>query len=198
MRVLRSCAFSFLLATAVAALAQTSGTCAAPIESTLHPGGSLDIESRSSSLQIAAGDQPEVRVTCVLEDSGAAKDVALALSGTDRDRSLRVRGGPASNVQIRVMVPRHANLKIRMPAGEVRVADVAGDLEIEVHAGEISVSGLDASQYWSARGSVDIGDLNATAFGVQKDGFFRNFEKINNAGHYRLRVHVATGSISLE
>jgi hypothetical protein len=46
--------------------------------------------------------------------------------------------------------------------------------------------------------SVDIGDVNASAFGVDKGGFFRSFSRTTAEGEYRLRAHVLTGEIDLQ
>jgi hypothetical protein len=40
--------------------------------------------------------------------------------------------------------------------------------------------------------------VHAPAFGPDKGGFFRSFNKSNANGPYRLRVHVITGSIKLD
>jgi hypothetical protein len=45
---------------------------------------------------------------------------------------------------------------------------------------------------------VDIGDVKATAFGVDRGGFFRSFTRKLQTGEYRLRAHVMTGEIDLE
>jgi hypothetical protein len=45
--------------------------------------------------------------------------------------------------------------------------------------------------------SVDIGEVNAQAYGADKGGFFRHFTKQNANGEYRLYAHVTTGEIDL-
>jgi hypothetical protein len=52
--------------------------------------------------------------------------------------------------------------------------------------------------YKSIDASVDIGQVNASAWGVDKGGFFRSFTKTTADGEYRLRAHVMTGQIDLE
>jgi hypothetical protein len=59
----------------------------------------------------------------------------------------------------------------------------------------VTVSHVDGSEYKSVDASVGIGEVRASAFGVDKGGFFRNFTKENAAGKYRLHAHVGTGSI---
>jgi hypothetical protein len=181
-----------------AGLAQTSGTCAAPFESPLKSGGTLSIASRSGEVVVVGTDREKVRVSCVLDDPGDAKSVQLSWSGIEGYRKLQVHGGGAiHNFHVRIEVPRKCNLKLEVPAGDVRVNDLVGDKEVELHAGEIVISPVLAADYRSASASVGVGDLSASAFGVQKDGFFRSFSRENASGQYRLRVHLATGTINL-
>jgi len=69
-------------------------------------------------------------------------------------------------------VPRKTNLRFHMGAGEVKVDGVVGDKDIDLYAGQISVSSPGGWTYKSVDASVDIGDVNASAFGVDKGGFF--------------------------
>lgn len=178
--------------------AETSGACDAPFQAPLKPGASLSIHSRSAGIEIVGTDQALIRVSCTLEHPEEARDVSLRVSGDEHVASLQVRGGPSNNLHIRIEVPRKTNLKVEMPAGEIKLSQVTGDKLIELHAGDVSLTGLVAADYRRANGSVGIGDLHAPAFNVAKDGFFRSFSTENSGGEYRLSVHVTTGSISLE
>ena len=178
--------------------AQTSGTCGAPFQASLKPGASLSIHSRSAGIEIVGTDQAVVRISCTVNHEDEARDVSLRVSGDEHVASLQVRGGPSNNLHIRIEVPRKTNLKVEMPAGEVKISQVTGDKGIELRAGDVSLSGLVAAEYRRVNASVGIGDLHAPAFNVAKDGFFRSFSTENSSGEYHLSVHVTTGSISLE
>jgi hypothetical protein len=181
-----------------AGLAQASGSCAAPFEFPLKSGGSITVASRSGEVVVVGTDRETVRVSCVLDEPGDAKNVQLTLSGIEGYRKLQVHGGGSiHNFHVRIEVPRICNLKLEVPAGEVRVNDLVGDKDVQLHAGEIVISPVVAADYRSASASVGIGDLSASPFGVQKGGFLHSFSKENSSGHYRLRVHVATGTINL-
>ena len=198
MRMLAAGVLALTIAGAGVGFAQTSGTCADPFQVPLKSGGSISIASRPTSLQITGSDQEFLRVTCVLDNGADARSVSLHVAGDEHFASLRVRGGPSNNVQIKIEVPRNANLKIQMPAGEIKIGQVTGDKIVDLHAGDIHISDVKASEYRWASGSVTIGDLRAAAFEVRKRGFFRSFSQENRGGHYRLRVSVGTGAITLE
>lgn len=84
-----------------------------------------------------------------------------------------------------------------MFAGQVRVEEVKGDKDIEVGAGQITISSIHPMDYRSVDASVSIGQVQAGAYGADKGGFFRRFRKTNASGDYRLQAHVTTGQIDL-
>ena len=178
-----------------AGIAQTSGTCAAPFEASLKSGTALSIDSRSAEIQIVGTDLEVIRVSCTLSHPDQANEISIRFSEAGAYSKLKLKGGPENNVRIRIAVPRAASLKIYVPAGVVGVDRVTGNKDIEIHAGVVTVSHVDGSEYKSVDASVGIGEVRASAFGVDKGGFFRNFTKENAAGKYRLHAHVGTGSI---
>ena len=149
-------------------------------------------------IEVTGSDSPLVRVTCELKRDEAAKDIAIRFTADGRSGNLRVRGGPTSDVRIRIEVPRSSNLFVRAPAGDVTVSGITGDKDIEIHAGDLTISVGNPADYKHADGSVWAGDLTAAAFGVTKDGLFRSFDKDNASGKYRLHAHVGAGDLVLK
>jgi hypothetical protein len=84
-----------------------------------------------------------------------------------------------------------------MLAGQVTVDEVKGDKDIEVGAGQITISSIHDGDYRNVDASVIVGEVQARAFGTDKGGFFRNFSTRNSNGDYRLQAHVTTGQIEL-
>jgi len=188
-------AAALLLFASCAGIAQTSGTCAAPFEAPLKSGTALTIDSRSAEIQIVGTDQEVVRVTCTLDHPDEANDVDIRLSVAGSYSKLKLKGGPSNNVHIRIEIPRATGIKIFAPAGAVGVDRVTGNKDIEIHAGAITVSHVDRSEYKSVDAAVVIGEVRALAFGIDKGGFFRKFTKETAEGKYRLYARVGTGSI---
>ena len=90
------------------------------------------------------------------------------------------------------------NLGVQMPAGEVKVDEIVGDKDIELYAGQITISSAREWDYRNVNASVDIGEVNAQVYGADnKGGFLRAFRKENADGEYRLHAHVTTGQIDL-
>jgi hypothetical protein len=79
----------------------------------------------------------------------------------------------------------------------VKVEEIKGDKDINVYAGQITVSSIHEWNYRSVKASVTIGEVRAAAYQADKGGFFRTFTRENAEGEYRLRAHVMTGEIDL-
>ena len=102
-----------------------------------------------------------------------------------------------NNLQIRIEVPWKTNLRVQMPAGEVKVEEIKGDKDIGLYAGQITISSAHEWNYRSVNASVAIGEVRASVYDADKGGFFRSFTKRTADGEYRLRAHVTTGEIDL-
>ena len=186
-----------LLAGACSGLAQNSGTCASAASFPARAGLTLTIESRSGELDLVGSDRDGIRIACTLDDAGRAGDVHFEFHRTGDFAKLRLHGGPSNNVRIRIEIPRRTGLRLRVPAGEVRVDQISGDKDIALSAGEIVVSNVNETEYRSVKATVDVGAVSAAAFGVGKGGFFRTFTKESPGGLYRLRAHLISGNVQL-
>jgi hypothetical protein len=197
MTCLRPCTAILLAAGACSGVAQNSGTCATAVSFPARAGMTMTIESRSGEIDVVGSDQAGIRVSCTLEDLDRAKDVHIQFEQTGDFGRLRLHGGIVNNLRIRIELPRRTNLRLRVPAGELRVEQVSGDKDIALSAGEIVVSNVNGSEYRSVEATVDVGAVSASAFGVGKGGFFRSFTKDSPGGLYRLRAHLISGNVQL-
>jgi len=189
-----------LLACCTAGWADTVGDCDHPIEAPLRSRAALIIDSRPAGVEIVATDAEVVRVSCTTNRHDYAPYIELRFSGTPGYGRLHITGDDIrnENLHIRIEVPRKTNLRFHMGAGDVKVEGVTGDKDIDLYAGQITVTSPNDGTYKSIDASVDIGQVNASAWGVDKGGFFRSFTKTTADGEYRLRAHVMTGQIDLE
>lgn len=186
-----------LLFGATMAFAQTSGTCAAPISASLGQETALTINSQSGEIDLVGSDQDGIRISCTVKDPDKAQDVRIRFMPTGMFGKLTITGGSTHNMHVRIELPRHTGIKLHMPAGEVKVDQLIGDKDIEIHAGEIRISGVSPSDYNRVEASVKIGDVKSSVFRTEKGGFFRSISKTNPEGRYRLRASVGTGSVQI-
>ena len=201
MRTLRLPACVALLAFSIAGFAETRIPCSQTLTRPLQSRAVLTIDSRPAGIQITGTDGDELRVSCTTASGEIAEQVAFHFSTTATGSKLSVEGPHMdhgdNNLDIKIEVPRRTSLRVRIFAGQVTVEDVKGDKDIEVGAGQITISSIHAGDYRSVNASVGVGEVKAQAFGAYKGGFFRSFSKENSNGDYRLQAHVTTGEIDL-
>jgi len=201
MRSVCSAAGVALLAWNIAGYAETKIPCSQTLSHALQSRAVLTIDSRPAGLQIVGTDQDAIHVSCTAGNEENAREVAFRFSPTGEGGKLTIEGAHLergnNNLEIRIEVPRRTNLGVHMFAGEVTVKEVKGDKDIEVGAGQITISSIHDEEYRSVNASVSIGEVQARAFGADKGGFFRSFNRQNSNGEYRLRAHVTTGEIDL-
>jgi hypothetical protein len=187
-----------LLASSLAVHGETTGTCEQKFEAKFRPGGDIRLRIRSADIEVTGSNSDAVRVTCELRHDVQARNITIRFTADRDSASLYVRGGPNDGVKIRIEVPKSSNLFVRAPAGDLTLSGVTGDKDVEIHAGDLTISVGNPGDYKHADGSVWAGDLSASAFGVTKDGLFRSFDKDNASGKYRLHAHVGAGDLVLK
>jgi hypothetical protein len=200
MKILYAAAGAALLACPGWALADTTAVCGEAISVPLHARSILRIDSLSSGMDIVGTDAETLHVTCTAEDADAARRISLHVDETPGDDKLEITGTLAihNNLKIRIEVPHRTSVRVRMGAGQVDVSGLKGDMDIALNAGQITMHDVNGRDYKRIDASVDIGQVNAEAYGAEKGGFFRSFTKSNPDGEYLLRAHVLTGQIDLE
>jgi hypothetical protein len=188
-----------LLACSLAAFAQTEVACGQPLDAPLRSRAELTIDSRPAGLEIVGTDQAAIHLSCKANEVENAQPIRIRLSGTQDHGKLTITGGSLqqSNLQVRIEVPRKTSLKVQMSAGQVTVEEIAGDKDIDLYAGQVTISSAHLWDYRSVHVSVDIGEVKAQVYGADKGGFFRTFTKQTADGEYWLHAHVMTGEIDL-
>ena len=197
MRLVAGFVCLLVVTSASVARGETSGTCASAFTVAAEAGTRLAVDSKPAEVNLVGTDEREIRVTCTVEDSARADEVHIRFHKKDGTSKLSITGGPSNNVHITIEIPHQTHLSVRMPAGAIHVKDVTGDKDIDVHAGELTISGVSPESYRTVDASVEIGEVHASQYSVEKGGFFRSFKRFSADGLYRLDAHVITGSIKL-
>ena len=190
-----------LLACSLAGRAETKNLCSQTVDHALPSRAVLTIDSRPAGLHIVGTDAEAIHVVCTAASEATAGDVTFHFSPTAGGGKLSIGGTRLktgnNNLEVKIEVPHRTSLSVRMLAGQVTVDEVKGDKDIEVGAGQITISSIHDGDYRSVNASVGVGEVQAQAFGSDKGGFFRNFSRKNANGDYRLQAHVTTGQVQL-
>ena len=192
---------SVVVSSAPLAIAQTKRVEATnlpdhPFQVDYPSGSQLSLHLRSGDVRVVGkgGDKISVRVDA--KDLEKAREVRVTFDRSEHSGELHITGGPRNDIQITVEVPRDTGLYVRMPAGELEISDVAGDKDVQLHAGELIVNVGSPDDYSHVDASVVTGGLEAPPFHEDHGGFFRSFHKSGN-GKYRLHAHVGAGDLTL-
>jgi hypothetical protein len=159
-------------------------------------GTRLRLHLRSGEFRIMG--RPDHKITVRLDGRNAinAQDLTVRFERHVDNGDLRISGGPRNDLRVTIEVPASSALYVRMPAGELNVDGVSGDKDVELHAGELTISVGSAADYANVDASVLSGGLEAAPFGESHGGLFRSFEK-HGTGKYKLHAHVGAGDLTL-
>jgi hypothetical protein len=199
MRTLSAFVSAAVLAWNLAGLARAEAPCGQTLDAPLRPRAVLKVHSRPAGLEIVGTDQAAIHVSCTLGDEADAQRIRIRFQGNQDNETLTIAGDlrKGNNVRVRIEVPRKTSLRVEMSAGEVKVEEVVGDMDIDLYAGRIAISSTHPWDYRSVDVSVSIGAVKAPVYGAEKGGFFRGITKETASGEYSLRAHVIAGEIDL-
>jgi hypothetical protein len=193
---MKAALFAFLILSATVLTAQDTRieeVGKSPVEAKFNSGGQVRMDLCSSGIDLTGRDDNMLRVSYDSVRGGDLK-VRMRVAGDHAD--LKVSGCPQNNFRVTIEVPKASDLYIRMFAGELNVRDITGDKDVELHFGQLNIETGKPDAYAHVHASVNSGELDASAFNVDKGGLFRSFDH-NGPGKYRLYVHVGAGEIDL-
>lgn len=167
-----------------------------PFSVAFPSGGKLRLQLRSGAFRIVGSDDNKITVKLSGIKADDARDLTVRFKPSLPEADLRVYGGPKNDLQVTINVPKNVGLIVRMPAGELAVEGISGDKDVELHAGDLTISGNNAADYSSVDASVTTGDLEAPPFGESHGGLFRSFHKAG-PGKFQLHAHVGAGDLTL-
>jgi hypothetical protein len=159
-------------------------------------GSKLRLHLRSGEFRIVGHNDNKIAVHLNGRNANNARELTVRFKRWDNDADLRIFGGPKNNLEVTIDIPSSATLFVRMPAGDLSVEGVSGDKDVELHAGDLTISVGDAADYSYVDASVLTGDLEAAPFHESHGGLFRSFAK-HGTGKYRLHAHVGAGDLTL-
>jgi len=176
-----------------------AATCVAqspPFSADFSSGGKLQMHVRSGEVHVVGTAENKISVEVSGKKAREATDLQVRLKEKDGATELRVSGGPRKDIIITIRIPRNTDLYARIPFGEVHVENVSGNKDIELHAGDLTVSVGNSADYAHVDASVYSGEVDGAPFGEEHGGLFRSFHK-EGTGKYRLHAHVGAGQLTL-
>jgi hypothetical protein len=134
-----------------------------------------------------------IRVT--LSGNVGPATAGITIDGTNA--KLVVKDTPHNNFTAIIEVPKAANLVVNLSGGDLEMAAITGDKDIETGGGNVQIAVGDPNDYASVDASLKAGNLDAGPFGQAKGGLPQNFTWSGH-GKYKLHVNLGAGNLELK
>jgi hypothetical protein len=155
-------------------------------------GGKVELDLSAGGYTIKGSPENRIRVEV---DPHEARDVRCQMSSSGNRAKVRIEG-PSNNFRATIYVPQRSDLQVDQTVGDLRVENIEGNKRLSLNVGQMQVDVPSSTPAPSFEGSITIGDLAATAWHVEKGGFFRDFTSYSS-GPYRISAHVDIGRLEV-
>jgi hypothetical protein len=175
--------------------AATSSASSAPkveADKPFAPGGRITLTLAAGGYDVRASADGHIRVT-LDRDIG---DTKVEVTTADGHAEVVVKDTPNRNFHAIIEVPKTSDLVTHLTAGELMMAAITGNKDIENLAGNVIVNVGDPSDYGEVDASLKAGDINASAFGGSKSGLLPHFTW-SGPGKFKLRASLGAGNLVL-
>jgi len=166
-------------------------------EAQLPTGSRIALHIRSGAVRIVGSDEGKLTVNISGRNKNKIDDLRYRFTSSSGSAELHVSGGPRNDLDIEVRIPRNSELYARIPAGDVTIENITGSKDVELRAGDLTISVGNPADYSHVEASVVAGDISASPFGEDHGGLFRSFHK-SGPGKYTLYAHVTAGDLRLK
>jgi hypothetical protein len=178
-----------------AGLGAAGQTPATSLERPFAAGGRITMDLSAGEYEIAGSPDQRIRLDWEVEHNDRLDEVdnRVTVNGTEARIST---DGPSDQFRVRIRVPAHSHLYVRLTAGEMAIKGIEGDKDVELHAGELDIDVIRAEDYGRVDAGVWAGEIDASPFRITKEGLFRSFDW-SGKGKYRLHAHLKAGELRL-
>ncbi len=154
------------------------------------PGGTITLQLSAGSYDVRAAADAHVRVTL----SGNIGDTKVDVTTTEGRAEVVVKDTPHNNFHAVIEVPTASDLVTHLAAGELTVAPITGNKQIDSNAGNVTVDIADPNAYAEVDASLKAGDIQAEPFGGSKSGVLPHFTW-SGPGKYKLHATLGAGNL---
>jgi hypothetical protein len=166
---------------------------AVKVEKPFAAAGSIEMQLEGGDYIVRAAPDERIRVSF----GGNTGNAVAELTTNGTHANLAIRDTPHSNFRATVEVPKAADLAVHLTGGNLEIAAITGNKEIDSKAGNVEISILNPSDYGSVDASVKVGNLNAGPFGDSGSGLAPHL-RWSGPGKYRLRANLGAGNLELK
>jgi len=185
---------------AVSPLAQSPSTSTRPsgsLDRPFMPDGRIRMDLSAGDYEITGSKDRRIHIEWSVREEVQLARVHARADVRGSEASIAT-DGPSNNTGLRfvIRVPDRSDLYVRLTAGDIRIEDVRGNKDVEMHAGDLRIDVGHIDDYNRVDGSLWAGDIHAAPFNVIKGGLFRSFDW-SGKGPYRLHAKLKAGDLRL-
>jgi len=162
-------------------------------EKPFAPGGNIEIQLDGGNYIVRAAADNKLRIAF----GGNTGSASAELTVDGQRANVGVKNTPHNNFQASIDVPRSSNVVIHLSGGNLEMAGIVGDKDINSGAGNVVITIPDPDEYSTAEGSVTAGDIDASVFGKAGSGLNPHFYWQGH-GKYKLRASLGAGNLTLK
>ena len=198
-RALRLLAISVALSFALVcpAISQGVNLKDQPFEANLAGGTTLRLHLHDGDFQVVGTDSDKISVKVEGKNLDLARNIKIHLKRAGDAVDLKLSHVPKKELVVTIAVPRTTNLYARMRGGDLSVAGITGDKDLELTGGDLTVQVSNPAEYGVVDASVRFGDVKGDQFGDPK-GWLGNSVHKEGPGKYKLHAHVFAGDLVLK
>jgi hypothetical protein len=158
--------------------------------------GSIRMILSAGDYEISGGAADRIHVEWSVRDADQLPRVRTRVDVRNREATITTDGPSNRGLRVQIRVPQRSDVNVRLTAGDLRLEDIRGNKDIELHAGDVRIDVGRAEDYHAVSASVWAGDIHAQPFHVIKGGLFRSFDW-SGKGPYRLHAKLKAGDLRL-
>lgn len=162
-------------------------------------GGSLWFRIRGGDVHITRGTDPEhvvLRYTPDPKKPDEEKNVEIRSYVHGSQVRLEVKAPVSLSVDAEIEVPSPISLEVHMTGGDLTVAGVDGDKNLQLFAGDLKVDVGTLEKVRDAEVSVRVGDVDVPPIG-EVHGWLGHTWRYQGNGPYRVYAHTSFGDASI-
>ncbi len=163
------------------------------VEKPFAAAGSVEMQLDGGDYRILPASGDRIRVSFGGNIGNARADVTTA----GAHANLSVKDTPHSNFKATIELPQTTDLVVRLTAGNLEMAAITGDKDIDSKAGNVEIAVGNSSDYSSVDASVTVGNLEGGPFGKADSGLARHLIW-SGPGKYKLRASLGAGNLELK
>jgi hypothetical protein len=177
------------------ALLATQERATDSLERAFTSNGRIKMDLSAGEYRISGSSDNRIRLDWSVRDTDQLSKVRARADVKGTDATITT-DGPSNHFRVNIQVPTRTDLYVRLTAGDLRIQQIEGNKDVEVHAGDVRIDVGRAEDYQRVDAAIWVGDLDARPFQISKEGLFRSFDW-KGQGQYRLHAHLKAGDLRL-